>query len=347
MSIFKKLYRHANIVMAAITIVLFFIILYYPLNKIFFSSDQPPNLQFLTPKKSGAFGGNIPKVKVSLYVNDFPEFNMTDNKFVFEGTLSFEFNPELISISTLEKFSFEQGTILSKSSPTTRLLGNNLLIYYDVRVQLSSPMDYHLFPIDDHQLFIVIDNKSVSPNSVEFVSSNENFILSKSVFVGGWKSIGNFVETGYMQTILEKGNDSKKIDYPAVMFSINFVRSGMRPIFIIFIPLLILFILSTFLLFWEKEHMSNRIVICSSIIAALLTYRFVIESMSPQVGYFMISDYIFLFVLTVSTGFFVISILFKGGHTGWSILLAALLDIAFLALWIYLLFYMPLTIGTT
>ena len=145
-------------------------------------------------------------------------------------------------------------------------------------------MDYHLFPIDDHRLFIVLDNNSVSPNSMQFVSSNDNFILSKSVFTGGWKTISSFVETGYIETSLEKNDDTKNISYPAVVFSIDFIRSGIRPIVIIFIPLLILFILSTFILFWEKEQMASRIIICSAIIGALLTYRFVIEQMSPQVG---------------------------------------------------------------
>ncbi|HJM69191.1 MAG TPA: hypothetical protein QGF02_04555 [Candidatus Babeliales bacterium] len=345
MNIFKRLSRHTNIVMSLITIALFFVILYYPLNKIFFSSDTAPKIQYLTPKKLGSFGGEVPKVAVSLSIKDFPEFSIVNNQFVLEGTISFEFNPELISITTLNKFSFEQGTILSKSEPTTRLIGNNLLVYYDIRVRFNSNMDYHLFPIDDHRLFIVLDNKSVSPNSMQFVSSNDNFILSKSVFTGGWKTISSFVETGYIETSLEKNDDTKNISYPAVVFSIDFIRSGIRPIVIIFIPLLILFILSTFILFWEKEQMASRIIICSAIIGALLTYRFVIEQMSPQVGYFMISDYVFLFVLSVSTGFFIISVLFKRRRLWLSILLVALLDIAFIALWIYLLFYLPLAIG--
>lgn len=338
--------RHANIVLSIITIAVFFLILYYPLERVFFSSDTRPEIHYVTPKKRAEFGGAIPQVKVSLNINDFPEFSIIDNQFTFEGTISFEFNPDLISISTLENFSIEQGTILSKSAPTTRLYGNKLLVYYDIRVKFSSYMDYHLFPIDDHQVFIVIDNKYLSPDSLEFVSSNDNFIISKNIFTGGWESIGKMVETGYIETSLEEGNNDKNISYPCAVFSIDFSRSGMRPIYIIFIPLIILFILSTFLLFWEKEHLANRIVICSSIIAALLTYRFVIETMSPKVGYFMISDYIFLFVLATSTMFFITSIFFKSMRTGWSLFFVILLDISFIAFWIYLLFYMPLTLGS-
>jgi hypothetical protein len=49
-----------------------------------------------------------------------------------------------------------------------------------------------------------------------------------------------------------------------------------------------------------------HLVVAIGAITALLAYRFVIQAMAPDVGYFMLSDYLFLlFLVAVFAAFFV------------------------------------------
>src|SRR6516164_5909649 len=99
MSITKKyVTAKFQLIVFGIACLLVIAILLRPLQR-FTIYDQKPNIE------KGIPSGSSPSiVRTSLLVNSFSKFEMLKNEFYFEGKLSFEFDPDVISLEDLEKF---------------------------------------------------------------------------------------------------------------------------------------------------------------------------------------------------------------------------------------------------
>ena len=276
----------------------------------FSTLDKMPHLLPLTPKNIEEFGGISGVARVGLYIRSFSNFDILANDFTFTGIVWFEFDPSIVSLDTLGKFTFDRGEIQYVSTPNTRLVGGKLIARYDIRVKLKTGLNYALFPFESHILHIVLDNNTISPAEVLFESSNADFTLSPDILVVGTKVVDKHVYTGYSVASLEE-NDSVEEDktyHPRVIFAIDYAQPGMRKTITIFLPLLFIFFMSVFSLTIDPEKYYTTILSLSSgSITGLLAYRFVIENLSPKVNYFMLSDFIFFLFLFIGFLLFFIS----------------------------------------
>lgn len=280
--------------------------IYYKKQTIFQASDERPDLIIISPKTYQTFGAFPGIIQTGLYIYEFQKFNITQNEFVFNGTIWFLFNPGVISLTTLQKFSFDKGTILYMSLPNTQLLNGKLLVRYNIRVEFNSPIDYRLFPLDNHTLYLVLNHQFVSPGEILFDSSTTDFLPALNVATFGWQQINKTATPGYAQAVLDPYDNKKTFYYPITVFSIDYVRSGIRYALSIILPLLLIFYLT---IFSVSLNPSSQIALTTGGITAVLAYRFVIESISPMVGYFMLSDYIFFLILVALCLVFLLSII--------------------------------------
>lgn len=247
----------------------------------------------ITPQKIKEFGGYPNRVTVGLNIDQFHKFSMSKNEFVFSGTLWFLMNPGSISLNTLDNFEFSRGEILYKSKPNTRMVDNKLLVEYKIRVQFTSPLTYRSFPVGDHRLNLTLTHQSLSLGEIIFESTEKHFINATNMRERGWMAINKTVDAGYKTTKLED-SPTGMLYRPTVTFSIDYSRKDVRYLISIFIPLLLMFFIG---LFSFSTSRSVAIRITNGVIAATLAYRFVIENMAPSVGYFMLTDYLFLLFL--------------------------------------------------
>ncbi|MBA3954743.1 hypothetical protein H0X48_05490 [Candidatus Dependentiae bacterium] len=295
-----------QLIMLCITSLLLGITIYHS-TKNFNSLDQMPELFPITPAHLEEFQGTPTTVEVGLYIKDFPEFNVLKNEFVFSGIIWFQFDPSKTSLDTLGKFSIEKGEIVSLSAPTTRLIEGKVFARYDIRVRFKAAMNFSLFPLEDHTIYIILDNHFVTPGEIRYESSVSSFILSPNMIVSDWIPYDRSVYTGHSESHLEEGSKDKNVYYPRVVFGIDYKRSGTRQLFTILLPLILIFFITVFSLSMDPEAYSKSIIALSTgSVTALLAYRFVIENLSPHVGYFMLSDLLFfLFLGAVFIIFFV------------------------------------------
>ncbi len=279
--------------------------LIYRSTREFLSQDALPELLPIVPQTLEQMG-HPAIAKVGLYVKDFTEFNMLKNEFEFSGILWFLFDPSIISLKTLGKFSFEKGKILSVSEPTTRLVKGKLFARYDIRVSFKTNPTFVNFPFDSHSLYIIMDNNSVTPGEIAFQSSYNEFALSPEIAITGWDVYATRVYSGYSVARLEKLNRESDVAHPRVIFAIEYVHSGVRHAMLIILPLLLIFFMSMFTFSIDSSYYKSITSISSGTVTAMLAYRFVIERLSPPVGYFMQTDYIFfLFLIAVCITFFI------------------------------------------
>jgi len=312
----KKFFRLPNprnlaqvgdqIFLVALNLIIVILILMKPINT-FISTDPPPQIEVVSRQK-GHIGY---KVEAGMHIENFQEFDLTNNKFVLTAIVWFKFNPAVLSLDTIEKFSFEKGDILDRSKPITKLVGNRVLARYRIKFKFTSNLDYKLFPINSHTLYITLTNKTVSPKEMVFEASESGFTLSKNIMVPGWKKTRHEVITGYSESLLDRNDPTTKIEHPVLVFQIDFERSGIRQLFVLFIPLFFMFYLTLFSLSLGKEQYMSRVSVSLGNISAFIGYRFVVEGISPKVGYSMFIDHLFHLLLFVSFFVFFVSLFTK------------------------------------
>ncbi len=285
-------------------IILFFII--SELNK-FCSKDMPPAIHTLTPHDTW-YTSSQARVRVGLTITDFPQFEVTANKFKLTGILWFIYDPSLIAPEVIEKFSFRRGEIEYKSQPSSILLDDKVFVRYDIKVAFQSNLYYGFFPFEDHRIYLSLINTFVHPGELIFESSHEYFFVENDVQVSGWRYYDHRVMTGF--GIKHLAGIDRKITYPEVLFEIDFFQDSLRYILTIILPLLIIFLIDMFSLCLDQhDNQSTLVQLSSGNIIALVAYRFVMETIAPHVGYLMIADYIFyLFLFTCFATFVINSI---------------------------------------
>ncbi len=285
------------------------------------------------------------QVEVGLYITNWHQFKIVENLFVFDGVIWFQFDPALISLDTIDKFSFEKGELLRKSSPSTKLIDGKLFAKYKVRLRFTSTLSHEFFPLDDHRIYITIVNTYVMPSEVIFRSYKSDFATSKKIFIPGWYQVDTAVQSGYEEEYIDKFDQRKVIRYPQVVFMLDFARSGTRLIFLIFLPLFFIFFMSLFWFAFEPDEGRTIMALATGSVTALIAYRYITQTMSPpRIGYFLLSDHIFTFFLALAFVSFVLALLWvRRGSMSKGMVIARgiifiLFHIIFILMWYYLLF---------
>lgn len=275
----------------------------------FHANDKYPGIVALTPQKIINFGGSPTFVTAGMYIRDFPKFDVVDGHFIADITVWFRFDPRLVSLNRIGKFTFERARVIHKAKPNTRIEGTKLVAQYNMRVDFNIQLDYTNFPLDDHRLNFTLTHYFLSPSDIIFKSSRSNLIVSPEIRTSGWKYIDGSVKTGYLEDKIDPQDPRSDVYHPRIVFSLDYARIGVRHILSIIIPLLLIFFLSLFTFsinpFGEKS--SNIISISVAAVTATIAHRFVIERMSPAAGYFMLSDHLFLFLLLACCTVFVVN----------------------------------------
>ncbi len=273
----------------------------------FCSVDKPPRIIPITPQTLKQFVVTPAKVDVGLTITDFPEFNVADNKFTISGIIWFTFDPSVLALNTVEQFTFAKGQIDYKSEPSTSLDGDMLTARYEFRATFRSDLYYGFFPFEDHTLYLMLANMTVNPDEMAYESSYANFIVDQP-YISGWDYADHKVITGYGTIPLGLDHKAKEITYPAVLFVLDFFHHSIRYVVTVLLPLLIIFFIDLFSLCFDQRKDNEILVgLTTASIAALVAYRFVIESLTPTVGYPTMADYFYFLFLSNTFFIFVIN----------------------------------------
>lgn len=272
--------------------------------------DRIPEVKTLTPQKMIEFGNPTP-THVGMYVKDFPVVDFIGGNFIINGMVWFVFDPSIISLERIGKFSFENGEIKDRSLAETKIVEEGLLfVRYNVRAEFKLPLQYNLFPVDDHRLYFVLVNEFTSPGQIMLESVKRDFTVDSNLEMFGWHQRGTGVRSGYTESILKPNDKDKTVYVPRSVFYVDYSHTGIRYVLSIFLPLMLIFFISLFGLTFNMEgpHAGSAFSLAAGGITAMVAYYFVIQNMSPDVGYFMISDYIYFLFLSLNFLVFIITL---------------------------------------
>jgi hypothetical protein len=306
--------------------------------------EEWPEVKPIVPEKIRTWGGEPVVVDVGFYISNWRVFDVVNNDFKVDGVVWFQFDPALLSLETISKFSFAKGELSSKSEPSTKLIDKKMFVEYKIRLHFTSTLNHQFFPLDDHHVYMTLVNTYVSPSELIFKAYESDFVMSKDIHIPGWSLIDRSVRAGYEEDYFSKFDTRKVIRYPEVVFVLDFKRFGISLILLIFLPFFLIFFVSIFWFGFEPDKTSNIMSLTTGALASLIAYRFVIQRMSPNVGYFLLSDHIFTFFLALAFMSFILALIWvrRGEMTSAMIIMRGLAFISFhllfIGVWYYLLF---------
>ena len=249
------------------------------------------------------------RVKTGLFIKNIPVFDEIRNSFRIEAIIWFEFDPSEIMLETVEKFSFDNGFIVSRSTPDVKIDGEKIFAKYDITFEVMTDLRHDRFPFDDHRLSIILTNNSVTPDELVFVVEKPSFQIAPAISVSNWRIYDANVHFGYTFITLDEV-DKTQIVTPKALFLINFAKASMRKIIIVFLPIFAACFLTLFSFLLSFSDTRGRFSLAMSGLTALLGYRFVIEQMMPKVSYFTTTDHIYFFLLIYIFSIFALQLLF-------------------------------------
>jgi hypothetical protein len=172
------------------------------------------------------------------------------------------------------------------------------LVSYHVQTKFTGEFQYRDFPLSDHTLHLIIQNRSVVPEEICFHAKKENLSFSQRTF-HSWSVKNVTATTGFMGTMLQTDNPNFNMTYPVAIFSIDFNEDGLNNLFSLYFPLFILFFIALFSLFFEIDD-TQRIANIISLVPALVLFKLVINSVAPDISYITHIDLLFYALVGLS-----------------------------------------------
>ena len=287
-----------QIVLLIMSFIILALCLYKPITH-FQPIDSKPNIETLTDADNQT---NIIRIKAGLSITDFLKFDAIKNEYQVNAIIWFTFDPTHVALEAIEKFSFTKGELVKKSDPviSKNADGKTTALYY-IRVQFTTIPNYKRFPLDDHYLFLNVTNTALTSNNAIFEVDDTGFTLAENIYVPGWKLVEHSARAGFARVM---NTPDSTIMQPKASFAIGLSKQDYRQLLLIILPLLLIFYFGIFAFSIKDTVLAITLVLAS--VSGLMAYSFVMQTLSPQVGYLMLSDYMFLLFLgTIFIVFFV------------------------------------------
>jgi hypothetical protein len=246
-------------------------------------------------------------VSVGLSINNFPTFSFQSNNFTMDAFIWFRFPVGTESIHTIEKFDFQNGDIkvqdgkiIYLSQPMIKLIEDDVIVSYQVKVDFKSYLNYKHFPLDDHRLNIILRNKSVTPHEMCFNSDLNSLVFSENILVTSWRPAKKTVQTGYMSTSLKTKAPQMETNYPCAVFTIDFENVSIRNLITLYFPMYVIFFIAIFSLMIDISEYLQRMGLIASAMPMLVLFRMVIVQLSPSTGSTTKVDFVYFLLVFLS-----------------------------------------------
>ncbi|MBX9830629.1 hypothetical protein K2X40_01610 [Candidatus Babeliales bacterium] len=300
-SLFEKTrYAKVQLTVTTLAALYIFLIILVQYRQEFYPEPIPTLLEVSVEEKKLAS-----RIETGIHINHFQEFSFTKNKFILDAIVWFKFAKTTESLATLQRFIIKNGELLETerlimlSEPIIKILGDDVLVCFHVYTKFMANIHYKRFPISDHRLNIILENRSVTAREMYFESSPENIALSDDILVKNWEPKAKHTVTGFTQANLKESDPAMEINYPAVVFSIDFKSIGARDVISLYFPLFVIFFIGLLSLTVNIIN-SVRLGIIASSLPILVLFRMVIDNTSPAVGNTTHIDFIFYAIVFLS-----------------------------------------------
>ncbi len=271
--------------------------LFYLRNKTFLSTSIKP---VILPIKSLIISDDISRicrVKTGMIIEDFPVFEIYNNNFIVNCVVWFEFDRSKVSLDAIDRFSFLNVRDIKKELTEKFVIDNDMFIQYKVQINFSVDLDHRLFPMNDYSIFLVMTNDYITAEEIVFDVEDAAITTTNDLKIENWNIASATAEAGYNFSLLRESSETHR-NYPRVLFALNIKKVSLRKLTLIIMPILIILFISTTSMFSFPRSPRNLALVVGSL-TGILAYRYIIQRVSPDVGYYTLSEHIFNFCLAL------------------------------------------------
>ncbi|RQW77974.1 MAG: hypothetical protein EHM14_13145 [Methanothrix sp.] len=171
---------------------------------------------------------------------------------------------------------------------------------YRIRTQLFTNVDLQNYPFDEHKLSIEIEDETNTTGSLIYIFDEKNSGIDPDVTMVGWQSEG--FSGG--QIIHQYPNFNGT--FSRFFFDINIRRAKVASTVKLFLPVLLVIIVSLLSLLFKGDRVSTRITVNSTMLLATVLLHFRMGEGLPPIPYltfadqFMILTYLIMITVLVS-----------------------------------------------
>ncbi|MCF7899163.1 hypothetical protein K9L05_00755 [Candidatus Babeliales bacterium] len=242
------------------------------------------------------------RVSTGLFINNFLEFSFAKNNFLIDAYVWFKYPANKNLIEDLEKFSFKESEIIYKSPASIEKINDkDELAIFKVKVSLKFPdINHKNYPIGDHRLNIILENNYVTYDKFYFSTDDNNFEISKQIYIPKWKPIKTSAQAGFLDAKLNFDKETITINYPCALFNINLKNINIRETITLYLAMLGIFLIILLTLLLPLDPYANRISAITASIPILVLFRTVILQLSPAAGEFNKADFLYFLLVFCS-----------------------------------------------
>lgn len=235
-------------------------------------------------------------INIDFKINSFMGSDFSQNILQYGGVILFEFDPKLFTEDQISNFTFFSAEELKKEKILDKIEGDKRYLGYQIQAKIKLALNFKLFPLDDHKLYIILLNYNLHCNNFSYCP--KKFKLEANLKDYDWTLNNVVVKNGIYDSDLIFEN--QQLCFPAVLYQLDIIRYGFREILLILIPLFLVIFL-TILMFARTNVEIYYADVTFGIVALFVAYRYSIDSYMPKTSHFILADFLFLFALLLSS----------------------------------------------
>ena len=236
-------------------------------------------------------------VVVGIWVNQIHEVSLKENYFVADFYVWFRWKGE--DIKPQNSFALVDGRIESKTEAVTRTLkdGENYA-YVRVVARMTKFWDVRKFPLDNHQLSIIVEEEDSESDKLKYIVDTANSGTEPRITVPGWilaekeevSGLGTY-RSNFGDITLPTGNASS---YARATLTMTFNREGTNYMAKLFFGLWIAVAIAFLAFFIKPTDVDPRFGLGVGAIFAAIASEYIVTSSLPDTNIITLADWLHL-----------------------------------------------------
>jgi hypothetical protein len=242
---------------------------------------------------------NLPQeVTVGIYVNQINQISLKENYLVGDFYVWFRWRDD--ELKPFETFGIIDGTIESRGEAFAKKLpdGQNYA-YIRVVARFTKYWDIHDFPLDDHDVEIVVEEEDKEDHLVVYEADVQNSAVSPRIRVPGWRLTGTASKAGtgvyrsnFGDLSVPPGNETR---YGNVSLTLQFRREGGSYFVKTFLAVWISSMIAFLCFFIKPTDVDPRFGLSVGALFASVASEYIVVSSLPDTNVITLADKIHIF----------------------------------------------------
>ena len=255
-------------------------------------------------RKAHEFVAAPQEVAVGFYPNMFHSLNQQNSTFYADLYLWMRWKGENDPTATaefvnnVEKWGFTATRIYEKP---LRLKDGQSLQQLHVQGQFFQPLSLHDYPLDKHELSIVIEDSTFPVDARVYKEDAGQSHLDSGIVLPGWKITDWKISAGphVYATDFGAASNEKRSAYSTIRFTLAVERPLNFFIWKLLLPLAIVLLLGCSALFVHPSYSDARLAAPAAALLSLVFLQQTYSSTLPEVGYLVLLDKIYALAYAV------------------------------------------------